>query len=119
MQVPIPPETRREFDWIAGLSGTGLLVAAGGLTVAASVWEAHGLPVFVRAPLAVLILLITAAFAWLKWPMEDHGVRLTTWAIRIWTFYSVYRTPIKSLNGQRSRFGRPADMKGATRHVRS
>jgi hypothetical protein len=29
MPVPILPETRRECDWIAGLSGTGLMVASG------------------------------------------------------------------------------------------
>lgn len=119
MQVPIPPETRRDFDWIAGLSGMGLVVAGTGVTVAASVWEAHGLPEAVRAPLAIVILIVTAAFAWLKWPMEDHGVRLTTWAVRIWTYYSAYRSPIKSLTGQRSRFGRPAGPKGASRHVAS
>ncbi|MCY0878663.1 MAG: hypothetical protein OWU84_06980 [Firmicutes bacterium] len=45
MRVPIPPETRREFDGIAGLSGTGLLVATTCLAVAATLWEAHWLPV--------------------------------------------------------------------------
>lgn len=106
MQTPIPPETNREFDWIAGLSGRGLIVAVVGLGVAASVWGLHTWPLWARAPLALLILLITAILAWLKWPMEDHGVPLTTWAVRIWTFYSQYRTPVKEISGHPSHFGR-------------
>lgn len=117
MQVPIPPDTRRDFDWIAGLTGMGMLVAGAGLTVALGVWGEKLWPVAVRAPLAIVILLITAALAWLKWPMEDHGTRLTTWAGRIWTYYTVYRTPIKSLTGHpRSSFGRP-QVGGGVIHV--
>lgn len=107
MQVPIPPETRRDFDWIAGLTGTGLIVAGVGLTVVLGIWGEKTWPLYLRGPLAVIAGLITAALAWLKWPMEDHGVRLTTWAVRIYQYYANYRTPIKSLTGRVTHFGRP------------
>jgi hypothetical protein len=113
MQTPIPPETNRDFDWIAGLSGRGLIVAVVGVTGTLSIWGLHHWPVAARAPLALLTLLVTAALAWLKWPMEDHGVPLTTWAVRIWTYYSQYRAPVKELTGHPTHFGRES---GGGRH---
>ncbi|WP_053958149.1 hypothetical protein [Sulfobacillus thermosulfidooxidans] len=113
MQTPIPPDTNREFDWIAGLSGGGLVVALVGTTVALGIWGEKPWPLAVRAPLAVITLLLTAAFAWLKWPMDDSGFPLTVWAQRIWIHYSQYRTPWKAITGlPRSRFG----VEGGTSH---
>ena len=85
MQVRLPPDTRREFDWMLGLSGEGVLVAFAGVLVILVVW-AQPWPESVRVPGALVLLLGTAVLAWGRWPLEEGGDRLTVWAGRLWRY---------------------------------
>lgn len=87
MQVRLPPDTRRSFDWMLGLSSEGLLVAMAGV-LATLVWWAQPWPAGVRVPCAIVTLMVTATLAWGRWPLEEGGDRLTVWAGRLGRYWT-------------------------------
>ena len=86
MQVRLPPDTRREFDWLAGLSGEGLLVAVGGVLLTLAMWNQPTWPAVLRITATLLSVGLTAALAWGRWPLEEGGDRLTVWVQRIFQY---------------------------------
>lgn len=94
MQVRLPPDTRRDFDWLMGLSGEGLLVATGGVLVTLGIWHAPW-PQALRIIAAVLLLAVTAGLAWGRWPMEEGGDRLTVWAQRLVQYLLTERNAVQ------------------------
>ena len=88
MQVRLPPDTRREFDWLAGLSGEGLLVAVGGVLLTLGLWNHPTWPAFARLGSSALAVGVTAALAWGRWPLEEGGDRLTVWVQRMFQYYT-------------------------------
>lgn len=90
MQAKLPPDTRRDFDWIIGLSGEGMMVAAGGVLLLLMLWN-QPWPVTVRVTLGFLILIVTAVLSWGRYPMANGGDRMTVWAGRLWRYVTQHR----------------------------
>jgi len=104
MQVRLPPDTRRSFEWIAGLTAEGALVALGG-TLTVMMWWSEPWPLGVRVPLSFLTALVGAALAWGRYPLEEGGDRLTVWVGRAWRFATQHRHVL--VNDGRWPHGRP------------
>ena len=90
MQAKLPPNTRRDFDWVLGLSSEGLLVACSGV-VLTLIWWHLPWPLGLRVPLMFLTVTTTIALAWGRYPFSDGGDRLTVWAGRLWRYLTQHR----------------------------
>lgn len=90
MQAKLPPNTRRDFDWIIGLTSEGLMVAAGGGVLMLIGWNLHW-PIGVRVPFVFITLVVTAVLAWGRYPLSDGGDRMTVWAGRLWRYLLYHR----------------------------
>ena len=104
MQAKLPPNTRRDFDWVMGLSSEGLAVACSGVVLTLIWWHLPA-PLGVRVPLMFLTLTGTAALAWGRYPFSDGGDRLTVWAGRLWRYVTRHRQVLRH-DGSRRPHGR-------------